>query len=123
MFRRHCQSIGSQTLSLFLRTGEAIMPYIQKGQLVVLESKHLSARRDTELARVLERSGLKRTRILPHPIRRNVKDPGNETFSTSTIQKLSAPIRGSYKNGCNTIWGVISEVVPVASSHSWKPSS
>ena len=43
-----------------LNTGKLIMPHLQSGQLVVLESSTYPGTTDTELASVLERSGLKK---------------------------------------------------------------
>ena len=49
------------------------MPYLQKGQLVVLESSTYPGTTDTELAGVLEQSGLKKDEDFSSPIRMNVK--------------------------------------------------
>ena len=75
-------------LGAVLGTGQAIMPYLQKGQLVVLESSTYPGTTDTELAGVLEQSGLKKDEDFFLAYSPEREDPGNATYSTSTIPKI-----------------------------------
>ena len=65
--RHPCPSTENQ-LGPVLGTGQSIMPHLQKGQLVVMESSTYPGTTDTELAAVLEQSGLKEDRIFILPI-------------------------------------------------------
>ena len=100
-----------------LGTGQAIMPYLQKGQLVVLESSTYPGTTDTELAGVLEQSGLKKDEDFYLAYSPEREDPGNEIFSTSTIPKIvGADTPEALEMVAAVYEGVISEVVPVSSS-------
>lgn len=100
-----------------LNTGRMIMPYLQKGQLVILESSTYPGTTDTELAGVLEQSGLKKDEDFYLAYSPEREDPGNETFSTSTIPKIiGADTPQALELVAAVYEGVISQVVPVASS-------
>lgn len=100
-----------------LGTGQAIMPYLKKGHLVVLESSTYPGTTDTELAAVLEQSGLKKDEDFYLAYSPEREDPGNETFSTSTIPKIvGADTPEAREMVAGVYEGVISQVVPVASS-------
>ena len=100
-----------------LNTGKSIMPHLQKGQLVILESSTYPGTTDTELAGVLEQSGLKKDEDFYLAYSPEREDPGNETFSTSTIPKIvGADIQEARDLAVAVYDGVISEVIPVASS-------
>jgi UDP-N-acetyl-D-glucosamine dehydrogenase len=100
-----------------LNTGESIMPYLQKGQMVILESSTYPGTTDTELAGVLEQSGLKKDLDFLLAYSPEREDPGNEDFSTSTISKIVGADTPEAREMAAAVYeGVISEVVPVASS-------
>ena len=100
-----------------LGTGQSIMPYLQKGQLVVLESSTYPGTTDTELAAVLEQSGLKKDEDFCLAYSPEREDPGNETFSTSTIPKIVGADTPEAREMVAAVYeGVISQVVPVSSS-------
>lgn len=100
-----------------LGTGQAIMPHLQKGQLVVLESSTYPGTTDTELAGVLEQSGLKKDEDFYLAYSPEREDPGNETFSTSTIPKIVGADTPEAREMVAAVYeGVISQVVPVSSS-------
>ncbi|MDB2462196.1 nucleotide sugar dehydrogenase [Alphaproteobacteria bacterium] len=100
-----------------LGTGLAIMPHLQKGQLVILESSTYPGTTDTELAAVLEQSGLKKDEDFFLAYSPEREDPGNETYSTSTIPKIVGADTPQAREMVAAVYeGVITQVVPVASS-------
>lgn len=100
-----------------LNTGKTIMPHLQKGQLVILESSTYPGTTDTELAGVLAQSGLKKDEDFYLAYSPEREDPGNETFSTSTIPKIVGADTPLARDMAVAVYdGVISEVIPVASS-------
>ena len=100
-----------------LNTGKLIMPHLQSGQLVVLESSTYPGTTDTELASVLERSGLKKDEDFYLAYSPEREDPGNKTYSTSVIPKIVGADTPQARELVAAVYeGVISEVVPVASS-------
>ena len=100
-----------------LNTGRSIAPHLQKGQLVVLESSTYPGTTDSELAGVLEQSGLKKDEDFYLAYSPEREDPGNETFSTSTIPKIVGADTPLSRDLVAAVYeGVISQVVPVASS-------
>ncbi len=100
-----------------LSTGEAIAKYLQKGQLVVLESSTYPGTTDTELAAVLEKSGLKANQDFYLAYSPEREDPGNADFGTSRIPKLvGADTPEALATSVALYENVISEVVPVKSA-------
>lgn len=100
-----------------LSTGRSITPHLQKGQLVVLESSTYPGTTDTELSAVLEQSGLKKDEDFYLAYSPEREDPGNETFSTSTIPKIVGADTPEAREMAMAVYeGVISQVVPVTSS-------
>ena len=63
-----------------LGTGQAIMPHLQKGQLVVLESTLIQGRQIRNWLAVLEQSGLKKDEDFTLPIRPSAKIPAMKLF-------------------------------------------
>tara|TARA_B100000963_G_scaffold222286_1_gene193800 strand:- start:105 stop:1421 length:1317 start_codon:yes stop_codon:yes gene_type:complete len=100
-----------------LNTGKTIMPHLQKGQLVILESSTYPGTTDSELAGVLAQSGLKKDEDFYLAYSPEREDPGNETFSTSTIPKIVGADTPLARDMAVAVYdGVISEIIPVASS-------
>ena len=100
-----------------LSTGRTIMPNLQKGQLIVLESSTYPGTTDTELAAVLEVSGLKKDEDFYLAYSPEREDPGNETYSTSTIPKIVGADTPLAREMVAAVYkGVISQIVPVESS-------
>ena len=100
-----------------LNTGKSIMPHMQKGQMVILESSTYPGTTDTELASVLEQSGLKKDLDFLLAYSPEREDPGNEDFSTSTIPKIVGADTPKAREMAAAVYeGVISQIVPVASS-------
>ena len=75
-------------VSFVERTGEAIVPRLRAGQLVVLESTTYPGTTDELLRGILERSGLACGREFFLAYSPEREDPGNPTHSTSTIPKV-----------------------------------
>jgi UDP-N-acetyl-D-glucosamine dehydrogenase len=82
-----------------------------------LESSTYPGTTDSELAGVLEQSGLKKDEDFLLAYSPEREDPGNETFSTSTIPKIvGADTPEAREMAVEVYEGVISQVVPVATS-------
>lgn len=104
-------------LAPVLNTGISLVPYLQKGQLVVLESSTYPGTTDTELSTVLERSGLKKDQDFFLAYSPEREDPGNESFCTSNIPKIIGADTPEARELAAAVYeGVISEVIPVDSS-------
>ncbi|MGC6534309.1 MAG: nucleotide sugar dehydrogenase [Parvibaculales bacterium] len=100
-----------------LSTGTSIAEHLQKGQLVVLESSTYPGTTDTELAAVLEKSGLKANIDFHLAYSPEREDPGNADFGTSRIPKLvGADTPEALELAVALYENVISEVVPVKSA-------
>ena len=104
-------------LGAILGTGQAIMPFLRKGQIVILESSTYPGTTDTELARVLEQSGLKKDEDFYLAYSPEREDPGNKTFNTSTIPKIVGADTPEAREIVAAVYeGVITQVVPVSGS-------
>ncbi len=100
-----------------LSTGEEIAKYLQKGQLVVLESSTYPGTTDTDLANVLQASGLKANEDFYLAYSPEREDPGNADFGTSRIPKLvGADTPDALALSVALYEDVISEVIPVSSA-------
>ena len=100
-----------------LSTGKEIAKYLQKGQLVVLESSTYPGTTDTDLANVLEVSGLKANEDFYLAYSPEREDPGNADFGTSRIPKLvGADTPEALALSVALYEDVISEVIPVSSA-------
>ena len=75
-------------LSFVERTAEAIVPYLRKGQLVVLESTTWPGTTAEIVKPILERTGLKSGKDFYLAFSPEREDPGNADFSTQTIPKV-----------------------------------
>lgn len=100
-----------------LSTGKAIAAHLQKGQLVVLESSTYPGTTDTELAGVLETSGLTANEDFYLAYSPEREDPGNADFSSSIIPKLvGADTPEALALSVALYEDVISEIIPVSSA-------
>ena len=100
-----------------LATGASIAAHLQRGQLVVLESSTYPGTTDTELAQVLESSGLKTNEDYFLAYSPEREDPGNLNFSTSSIPKIvGADTPEALRLSVALYEGVIGQLVPVTSS-------
>ncbi|MFC1511830.1 nucleotide sugar dehydrogenase [Candidatus Latescibacterota bacterium] len=75
-------------LSYITSTGEAIVPHLKKGQLVILESTTWPGTSDEVLAPILEKSGLICGEDFSLAFSPEREDPGNIQFTTRTIPKV-----------------------------------
>jgi len=104
-------------VSYIADTGETISKYLQKGQLVILESSTYPGTTEELLKPILEKSGLKGDEDFWVAFSPEREDPNNPKFNTKTIPKVI---------GANTEYGrkvtqalydkVIVQTVPVSSS-------
>jgi len=86
-------------LSYVLQTGRSIAPYLQSGQLVVLESTTYPGTTENELREVLERgSGLKAGKDFHLAFSPEREDPGNPRSKVAEIPKVI----GGYTPACLT---------------------
>ena len=84
-------------LSFVLKTGRAIAPHLQRGQLVVLESTTYPGTTENELRAVLEKgSGLKAGRDFHLAFSPEREDPANPASSVADIPKVI----GGYTPAC-----------------------
>jgi UDP-N-acetyl-D-glucosamine dehydrogenase len=104
-------------LSFIVKTGETIARYLRAGQLVVLESTTYPGTTDELLLPILERTGLKAGCDFFLAFSPEREDPGNPTFSTSTIPKVVGGIdETSGRLACSLYSPVVSSVVPVSNA-------
>ena len=100
-----------------LNTGRSIAPYLQAGQIIVLESSTYPGTTDEELAAVLEESGLKANQDFYLAYSPEREDPGNKDYSTSSIPKIVGADTLDAREIASALYeGVVSKVVTVASS-------
>jgi len=83
-------------LSYVLNTTRTIARYIQKGQLIVLESTTYPGTTDEEMRAILEETGFKAGKDFYLAYSPEREDPNNKDFSTSTIPKVV----GGYSEKC-----------------------
>jgi UDP-N-acetyl-D-glucosamine dehydrogenase len=102
-------------LSYIVKTGEAIRRFLRAGQLIVLESTTYPGTTDELLQPILEGSGLKVGHDFFLAFSPEREDPGNPSFSTSTIPKVVGGIdETSGRLACALYKPVVSAVVPVS---------
>ncbi len=104
-------------MSFIISTADSIAPYLQKGQLVALESTTYPGTTTEVLRPILEKGGLRSGEDIFVAYSPEREDPGNISFSTSTIPKvvggdgLEASERAVY-----LYEQIVSEVVPVSTT-------
>lgn len=104
-------------LSFVLNTGRAIAPYLQKGQLVVLESTTYPGTTDGELREVLEEgSGLKAGVDFHLAFSPEREDPGNPLSDVARIPKVIGGLTPECQKRAMAVYGrAIQTLVPVDS--------
>lgn len=75
-------------MSYVFGTGETIAKYLQKGQLIILESTTYPGTTDEDLRKILEKSGLKAGEDFYLAFSPEREDPGNKEFTTGKIPKV-----------------------------------
>jgi UDP-N-acetyl-D-glucosamine dehydrogenase len=104
-------------LGSVLNTGRSIAPYLQAGQIIVLESSTYPGTTDGELATVLEESGLRVNQDFYLAYSPEREDPGNKEYSTSSIPKIVGADTSEAREIASALYeGVVSSVVTVSSA-------
>ncbi|MBN1292602.1 MAG: nucleotide sugar dehydrogenase [Candidatus Latescibacteria bacterium] len=104
-------------MTYIVSTAESIYPHLKRGHIVILESTTYPGTTDEVLLTILEKSGLicgKDFYLAYSPER---EDPGNETYSTSTIPKvLGGYNQETCERAAYLYQQIFVEVVPVSST-------
>ncbi len=104
-------------LSYVLKTAETIAKYLQKGQLVVLESTTYPGTTDEDMRTVLEATGKKAGKDFYLAFSPEREDPNNKDFSTSTIPKIVGGYTPECLKAANALYSaVVQRTVPVSST-------
>jgi len=104
-------------LSFVVKTAEVIAQHLRRGQIVILESTTYPGTTDEVLKPILETSGLKAGIDFHLAFSPEREDPGNASFSASTIPKVvGADSQASLAIAAAVYQNFISTVVPVSSS-------
>ena len=104
-------------MSFIIQTGEALAPYVHRGQLFILESTTYPGTTEEVLKPLLEKNGLKAGVDFYLAFSPEREDPGNKSFNTKTIPKIV----GGYSPECAEVacalyGSALKEVVPVSST-------
>ena len=103
-------------VSFIERTGEAIAPRLQRGQMVILESSTYGGTTQDVLRPILETSGLKAGKDFFIAFSPEREDPGNLDFETATIPRVVGGDDPVTADLAVTLYKqIISKVVPVTS--------
>jgi len=104
-------------ISYILRTGEAIAPHLQPGQLIVLESTTYPGTTDEDLRSVLEKgSGLKAGLDFHLAFSPEREDPGNPHSVVANIPKVVGGLTPACLEKAKELYGrAIKTLVPVSS--------
>lgn len=98
-------------------TAESIYPYLQKGQLVILESTTYPGTTDEVLLPMLEKSGLKAGKDFYLAFSPEREDPGNKSFTTGTIPKVVGGCTPESLERASYLYQqIVVETVPVSST-------
>lgn len=104
-------------LSFITNTSETISEYLQKGQLVVLESSTWPGTTEEVMKPILEKSGLKCHKDFYLAFSPEREDPNNPNFTTRTIPKVVGANDPTGLECAKRLYDlVIVETVPVSSS-------
>jgi len=103
-------------MKFVVRSTQTIAKYIQRGQLVVLESTTYPGTTRDLMAPILETSGLKAGRDFHLAYSPEREDPGNKDFSTKTIPKVVGGLTAKCLTvACELYNRIIVRTVPVSS--------
>jgi UDP-N-acetyl-D-glucosamine dehydrogenase len=104
-------------ISYVLKTGEAIGPFLKKGQLVVLESTTYPGTTDEDLRKVLEAaSGLQAGTDFHLAFSPEREDPGNPESKVAAIPKVIGGLTPACLERAKALYGIaIGTLVPVSS--------
>lgn len=103
-------------ISYIIKSGEAILPHMHKGLLVVLESTTYPGTTDEDLRAVLERSGLKAGVDFNLAFSPEREDPGNPNSIVAQIPKVVGGLTPACQKRAVELYGkAIKTIVPVSS--------
>ncbi len=103
-------------ISYIIKSGEAILPHVHKGLLVVLESTTYPGTTDEDLRAVLERSGLKAGVDFNLAFSPEREDPGNPNSVVAQIPKVVGGLTPACLKRAIEVYGMaIKTIVPVSS--------
>ena len=102
-------------LSFVISTGHSIAKYLQRGQLVVLESTTYPGTTEEVLLPILEMTGLMCGRDFFLAYSPEREDPGNLAFSTGSIPKVIGGLGPARDLAISLYSHFVKEVVPVSS--------
>ena len=104
-------------MQFVVAAGEALRPYLQPGQLVVLESTTWPGTTDEVLRPILERDGLRAGADFHLAFSPEREDPGNPHFDTRTIPKVVGADDPQSRALAEALYGsALDRVVPVTST-------
>ncbi|MEQ2009291.1 MAG: nucleotide sugar dehydrogenase [Limisphaerales bacterium] len=103
-------------ISYIIKSGEAILPHVHKGLLVVLESTTYPGTTDEDLRAVLERSGLKAGVDFNLAFSPEREDPGNPNSVVAQIPKVVGGLTPACLQRAIEVYSkAIKTIVPVSS--------
>lgn len=103
-------------ISYIIKSGEAILPHVHKGLLVVLESTTYPGTTDEDLRAVLERSGLKAGVDFNLAFSPEREDPGNPNSIVAQIPKVVGGLTPACLQRATELYGkAIKTIIPVSS--------
>ena len=103
-------------ISYIIKSGEAILPHVHKGLLVVLESTTYPGTTDEDLRAVLERSGMKAGVDFNLAFSPEREDPGNPNSIVAQIPKVVGGLTPACLQRAVELYGkAIKTVIPVSS--------
>ena len=103
-------------LSYVINSCREAARYLQRGQLVILESTTYPGTTREEMVPVLEKSGLEAGKDFHIAFSPEREDPGNKNFNTRTIPKLVGGLTAQCTDASVFVYGfAIDNIVPVSS--------
>lgn len=103
-------------ISYIIKSGEAILPHLHKGLLVVLESTTYPGTTDEDLRAVLERNGLKAGTDFNLAFSPEREDPGNPDSKVAIIPKVVGGFTPECQRRAVELYGkAIKTIIPVSS--------
>ena len=103
-------------MQFIIGSAKTIAKYLQRGQLIVLESTTYPGTTKEVIAPILESSGLKAGKDFHLAYSPEREDPGNKNFTTHTIPKVIGGLTNNCRDMACELYSVaIAQTVPVSS--------
>jgi UDP-N-acetyl-D-glucosamine dehydrogenase len=103
-------------ISYIVSTTESILPFLRKGQLIILESTTYPGTTDEVMRPILEKSGMKAGQDFFLAFSPEREDPGNPNYETSTIPKVvGGDGAEALRIACALYDQIVPKTVPVSS--------